>query len=151
MKKIIFLFMLIVLVISCSTKEKKNTFSQIIDYCELKENHDVSYCKLGVHHKTVDEIKNKYGEPIISYEETILSLDTAIYENGAYTEKILAVLFSCLKKQNIPKILCHTWNLGKDSLLDEDIWLRIFFVEDEMKKYRAIYGEKARERFFYYE
>lgn len=151
MRKIIFIFMLFVLMASCSKKEGESTFSQIIDYCELKGNYDDPYCKLEIHHKTIDEIKYKYGKPIIRYKENILSLDTTVYENGAYTQKLLAVLFSHFKEQNIPTILCYTWDLGKDSLLDENIWLRIYFVEDEMKKYRAIYGEKAREKFFYYE
>lgn len=151
MRNFIFLFMPFFIMASCSTKEKNSAFSQIIDYCEFKENHDDPYCKLGIHHKTIEEIKKIYGEPIISFDFFRLPLDTCGFENGAYTEKTLISLCYKFKGKETPPILSHTWDLGKDSLLDENIWLRIYFVEDEMKKYRAIYGQKAREAFFYYE
>lgn len=151
MKKIIFFTIVNIFFISCLHKENKSNFSQILDYCELGENDDDSYCYLGIHHKTIEEIKKIYGEPIISFDLFRLPLDTCGFEDGAYTQKTLISLCYKFKGKETPPILSHTWDLGKDSLLDENIWLRIYFVEDEMKKYRAIYGEKAREKFFYYE
>lgn len=151
MKYILFIFIISGLTISCSYKEKNSAFSQALDYCELKDNLNDPYCKLGVHQRTLRDIKIIYGHPIDSFEQFRLPLDTCGFEDGAYTEKTLISLFLNLKEKETPPIRCYTWNLGKDIDSNENIWLRIYFVEDEMKQYRAIYGEKARETFFYYE
>ena len=99
-------------------------------------------------------LQTLYGIPIDSFSGFRLPLDTCGFENGAYTYKTLISLFlniKYIKGGETPLIYSYTWCLGKDSCLNENIWLRIYFIEDDLRRYRAIYGEKARERFFYFE
>ena len=153
MKKIIFTFTSIFfLVASCSNRENRSVFSQVLNNYELEGISEC--CNLGLHQKTLDEIKAVYGIPIDSFSGFRLPLDTCGFENGAYTYKTLISLFlniKSLKGKETPLISCYTWCLGKDSCSKEEIWLRIYFIEDDVRQYRAIYGEKACERFFYFE
>ena len=153
MKKIfLILTSILYLVTSCSDKKPESIFSQVSNYCELGGNSE--YCNLGLHQKTLEEIKAVYGNPIDSFSGFRLPLDTCGFENGAYTYKTLISLFLNIKYiegKKTPLIYSYTWCLGKDSCLNEDIWLRIYFIEDDLRRYRAIYGEKAREKFFYFE
>ena len=155
MKKMIFILTSVLfLVTSCSEKKPKSIFSQVSNYCEMEGNSEDPYCNLGLHQKTLDEIKAVYGIPIDSFSGFRLLLDTCGFENGAYTYKTLISLFlniKSLKGKETPLISCYTWCLGKDSCSKEEIWLRIYFIEDDVRQYRAIYGEKACERFFYFE
>lgn len=154
-KKIIFtLASVFFLVSSCSNRKNRSVFSQVLNYCELKGSSEDPYCNLGLHQKTLEEIKDVYGTPIDSFSGFRLPLDTCGFENGAYTYKVLISLFlntKYIKGEETPLIYSYTWCLGKDSCLNENIWLRIYFIEDDLRQYRAIYGEKARERFFYFE
>lgn len=148
MRKIIFaLTSFFFLVASCSNRENRSVFSQVLNYCELERNSE--YCNLGLHQKTLEEIKAIYEIPIDSFEFSLLSLDTCSMENGAFEDRTLATVCSNLKE--IPPIFCYTWDLGKDSCLNENIWLRIYFVEDDLRQYRAICGTKARKKYFFLE
>ena len=148
MKKIIFTFTSIFfLVASCSNRENRSVFSQVLNNCELEGISDC--CNLGLHQKTLEEIKAIYGTPIDSFDFHLLSLDTCVMENGAFEDRKLATICSNLKE--IPPIFCYTWDLGKDSCLNENIWLRIYFVEDDLRQYRAICCTEARESYFYLE
>jgi hypothetical protein len=135
------------LVTSCSDKKPESIFSQVSNYCELGGNSE--YCNLGLHQKTLEEIKAIYGTPIDSFDFHLLSLDTCVMENGAFEDRKLATICSNLKE--VPPIFCYTWDLGKDSCLNENIWLRIYFVEDDLRQYRAICSTEAREGYFYLE
>ena len=148
MKKIIFTFTSIFfLVASCSNRENRSVFSQVLNNCELEGISDC--CNLVLHQKTLEEIKAIYGTPIDSFDFHLLSLDTCVMENGAFEDRKLATICSNLKE--IPPIFCYTWDLGKDSCLNENIWLRIYFVEDDLRQYRAICCTEARESYFYLE
>lgn len=155
MKKIFFILTSVLFIVtSCSDKKTKSIFSQVLNYCELEGNSQGPYCNLGLHQKTLDEIKTIYGIPIDSFSGFRLPLDTCGFENGAYTYKTLISLFLNIKDfkgEETPLIFCYTWSLGKDSCSNGNIWLRIYFIEDDLRQYRAIYGEKACERFFYFE
>jgi len=142
---------IIFLTLLCCKKEPQSVFSQVIDYCELKESHNAPYCELGLHQKTLEEIKAIYEIPMDSDEMRLLTLDTCAYENGAWTLKTLAFLCSKFKGKETPDIFCYTWDLGYDSCFNENIWLRIYFVDDEFKQYRSIYGEIARKSYFFLE
>lgn len=147
-KKIILtLTSVFLLVASCSDKKTRSVFSQVLNNCELKGNSE--YCNLGLHQKTLEEIKTIYGTPIDSFDFHLLSLDTCIMENGAFEDRKLATICSNLKE--VPPIFCYTWDLGKDSCLNENIWLRIYFVEDDLRQYRVICSTEAREGYFYLE
>ena len=147
-KKIILtLTSVFLLVASCSDKKTRSVFSQVLNNCELKGNSE--YCNLGLHQKTLEEIKTIYGTPIDSFDFHLLSLDTCVMENGAFEDRTLATICSNLKE--VPPIFCYTWDLGKDSCLNENIWLRIYFVEDDLRQYRAICSTEAREGYFYLE
>ena len=148
MKKIfLILTSILYLVTSCSDKKPESIFSQVSNYCELGGNSE--YCNLGLHQKTLEEIKTIYGTPIDSFDFHLLSLDTCVMENGAFENRKLATICSNLKE--VPPIFCYTWDLGKDSCLNENIWLRIYFVEDDLRQYRAICSTEAREGYFYLE
>jgi hypothetical protein len=147
-KKIILtLTSVFLLVASCSDKKTRSVFSQVLNNCELKGNSE--YCNLGLYQKTLEEIKTIYGTPIDSFDFHLLSLDTCVMENGAFEDRKLATICSNLKE--VPPIFCYTWDLGKDSCLNENIWLRIYFVEDDLRQYRAICSTEAREGYFYLE
>ena len=147
-KKIILtLTSVFLLVASCSDKKTRSVFSQVLNNCELKGNSE--YCNLGLHQKTLEEIKTIYGTPIDSFDFHLLSLDTCVMENGAFEDRKLATICSNLK--GVPPIFCCTWDLGKDSCLNENIWLRIYFVVDDLRQYRAICSTEAREGYFYLE
>jgi hypothetical protein len=147
-KKIILtLTSVFLLVASCSDKKTRSVFSQVLNNCELKGNSE--YCNLGLYQKTLEEIKTIYGTPIDSFDFHLLSLDTCVMENGAFEDRKLATICSNLKE--VPPIFCYTWDLGKDSCLNENIWLRIYFVEDDLSQYRAICCTEAREGYFYLE
>lgn len=147
-KKIILtLTSVFLLVASCSDKKTRSVFSQVLNNCELKGNSE--YCNLGLYQKTLEEIKTIYGTPIDSFDFHLLSLDTCVMENGAFEDRKLATICSNLKE--VPLIFCCTWDLGKDSCLNENIWLRIYFVEDDLSQYRAICCTEAREGYFYLE
>jgi hypothetical protein len=85
MMKKIFLILtnILYLVTSCSDKKPESVFSQVSNYCELGGNSE--YCNLGLHQKTLEEIKAVYGIPIDSFSGFRLPLDTCGFENGAYT------------------------------------------------------------------
>jgi hypothetical protein len=146
-KIILILTSVFLLVASCSDKKTRSVFSQVLNNCELKGNSE--YCNLGLHQKTLEEIKTIYGTPIDSFDFHLLSLDTCVMENGAFEDRKLATICSNLKE--VPPIFCYTWDLGKDSCLNENIWLRIYFVEDDLRQYRAICSTEAREGYFYLE
>ena len=56
-KKIILtLTSVFLLVASCSDKKTRSVFSQVLNYCELEGNSEYSYCNLGLHQKTLEEI-----------------------------------------------------------------------------------------------
>ena len=150
MRKTIFILTSILfLVASYSDKKTRSVFSQVLNYCELEGKSEYSYCNLGLHQKTLEEIKSVYGTPIDSFDFHLLSLDTCIMENGAFEERKLATICSNLKE--VPLIFCCTWDLGKDSCLNENIWLRIYFVEDDLRLYRSICGTEARKSYFFLE
>ena len=115
----------------------------------MEGNSEYSYCNLGLHQKTLEEIKTIYGTPIDSFDFHLLSLDTCVMENGAFEDRKLATICSNLKE--VPLIFCCTWDLGKDSCLNENIWLRIYFVEDDLRQYRSICGTEARKSYFFLE
>ena len=147
-KKIILtLTSVFLLVASCSDKKTRSVFSQVLNNCELKGNSE--YCNWGLYQKTLEEIKTIYGTPIDSFDFHLLSLDTCVMENGAFEDRKLATICSNLKE--VPPIFCYTWDLGKDSCLNENIWLRLYFVEDDLRQYRAICSTEAREGYFYLE
>ena len=146
-KKIILtLTSVFLLVASCSDKKTRSVFSQVLNYCELEGNSEYSYCNLGLHQKTLEEIKAIYGTPIDSFDFHLISLDTCEMENGAFEDRTLATICSNLKE--VPPIFCYTWDLGKDSCLNENIWLRIYFVEDDLRQYRSICGTEACKSYF---
>ena len=152
MMKTIVLIILCLFTVSCSERKPKDLFSQALDYCEMTDGDD-GYCNLGIHQKTLDEIKLVYGVPIDSYIHRMLSLDMNPdnYENGNITDRSLCTIYTNYKGKMIPSFLCCTWDLGVDNNIDEEIWLRIYFAEDGMKQYRAIYGEIAEKKVFFLE
>ena len=150
------------LLTSCSKEKTKSTFSQVLNYCELEEAKGDPYCDLGVHHKTLEDIILMYGTPIgeingrnfswidfcdNSYLRTgkLNPLDPNIYMDGE--SQHIAMLFSNYTGDKLPQVRYYTWAPYED----KDIWIRIYFVKDELNQFRAIYGTKAPKRVFFLE
>ena len=151
MKKLamIIIFMNVML-FSCSEKKSKSPFSKVPDYYEMEEAKGDPYCDLGVHHKTLEEIMLMYGTPIESTNgEPILfgKNPENFYIEGCIDDQILVVLFQNLKDEKASDVKVCSWAPYED----KDIWVRIYFVKDELNQFRAIYGTKAPKRVFFLE
>ena len=150
------------MLVSCSEKKPVSEFSQVLNYCEMEEAIGDPYCDLGVHHKTLEEIILMYGMPIeevsginfswIDFDDNsylrtgkLDPHDPNIYIDGE--SKHIAMLFSNYKGDKLPQVRYYTWAPYED----KGIWVRIYFVKDELNQFRAIYGTKAPKRVFFLE
>lgn len=141
-----------IMLVSCSEKKSKSPFSKIPDYCEMEEAEGDPYCDLGVHHKTLEDIMLMYGTPIenTNGEEYLMLFgkDPKNHQiDGGIETSMLVMLFSNFKDGKASDVKVCTWAPYED----KDIWIRIYFVKDELNQFRAIYGTKAPKRVFFLE
>ena len=149
MKKILLIMISFILVASCSNKKPKSIFSQVDDYCAQEGNCDNAYCKLGIHQRTLEEIRAIYGLPMDSSVNFTLPMDYEKWETGDWEFREVPSLCSKFKGEQTPPMSWYRWNLGPDSCSNDSLWLQVYFMEDEPKQYRAVYGLFARSMDFY--
>ena len=140
----------IVMFVSCSEKKPESPFSKVPDYYEMEEAKDDPYCDLGVHHKTLEEIMLMYGAPIESTDGDPFLFGKnpeKFHIEGGIDDQILVVLFQNFRDEKDSDVKVCTWAPYED----KDIWVRIYFVKDELNKFRAIYGTEAKKRAFFLE
>lgn len=139
MRKILLIIIGSILIASCSNKKPKSIFSQVDDYCALEENCDDPYCKLGIHQRTLEEIRAIYGTPMDSSVKIRFLLNYEMWE-GDWISRAVPSLCSKFKGEFTPQMSRYRWNLGPDSCSSDSLWLEVYFMEDEPKQYRAVYG-----------
>lgn len=66
---------------------------------------------------------------------------------GGIDDQILVVLFQNFRDEKASDVKVCTWAPYED----KDIWVRIYFVKDELNNFRAIYGTEANKRTFFLE
>lgn len=140
MKKILLIIIGFILVVSCSNKKPKSIFSQVDDYCAQEWKYDDAYCELGVHKRTLEEIRAIYGTPFDSSVNFRLPLNYEIWENGDWQSRSVPSLCSNFKGELTPPMSWYRWNLGLDSCSGDPLWLQVYFMEDEPEQYRAVFG-----------
>ena len=67
--------------------------------------------------------------------------------DGGIETSMLVMLFSNFKDGKASDVKVCTWAPYED----KDIWIRIYFVKDELNQFKAIYGTKAPKRVFFLE
>jgi len=140
MKKILLVIIGFIFVASCSNKRPKSIFSQVDDYCAQEWKYDDAYCELGVHQRTLEEIRAIYGTPFDSSVNFRLPLNYEMWENGDWQSRSVPSLCSNFKGELTPPMSWYRWNLGSDSCLSDSLWLQVYFMEDEPEQYRAVFG-----------
>ena len=149
MRKILLIIIGSILIASCSNKKPNSIFSQVDDYCAQEGNCDNAYCKLGIHQRTLEEIRAIYGLPMDSSVNFTLPMDYEKCETGDWEFREVPSLCSKFKGEQTPPMSWYRWNLGPDSCSNDSLWLQVYFMEDEPKQYRAVYGLFARSMDFY--
>ena len=140
MKKILLIIIGFIFVASCSNKKSKSIFSQVDDYCAQEWKYDDTYCELGIHQRTLGEIRAIYGTPFDSSINFRLPLNYEMWENGDWQSRSVPSLCSNFKGELTPPMSWYRWNLGPDSCSSDSLWLQVYFMEDDPEQYRAVFG-----------